>query len=156
MRVLLHTAAQPRLSQTLQLLSRRARWISRCELQPTRYGDSCYWHYKHTHKIKFQRKGGWIRTFKNWNNPHLYKFGYGHPVLQLTPSTCRHRHKRYLSQHCIVWVYNTHVIPTNATQAVSVKPFNCYTKRGIRTSRFWLLKRKGKESKHAHLKSKIF
>lgn len=114
------------------------------------------WGNNRTIKIKFKRKGGWIRSFKNWGTPYLYKFGYGHPTLQLGAGTYRHRYKRYLSQHCMLWAYSEQLQPTNVLQAKHVKPFNCYTLRGIRPSRYWLLKRKGKESKYTHLKSKIF
>jgi hypothetical protein len=109
-----------------------------------------------TLKIKFKRKGGWIRTFHNWPKPILCKFGYGHPSIRLYNTTARHRHKRHLSQHCIVWVTHHAHVALDLLKILHIKPFNHYTKRGIRTSRFWLLKRKGKESKYTHLKSKIF
>lgn len=109
-----------------------------------------------TTKIKFKRKGGWIRSFKNWSTPYLFKFGFGHLTTQLGIGVYRHRHKRYLTQHCMLWSHCPNFQSPLVKFAVQVKPFNCYTLRGIRTSRFFLLKRKGKESKYTHLKSKIF
>lgn len=114
------------------------------------------WNVNTTIKIKFKRKGGWIRSFSNWLTPYRFKFGYGHPVIQFGTGSYRHRYKRYLTQHCIIWAHANRIQPDAVYNATSVKPFNCYTQRGIRTSRFFLIKRKGKESKYTHLKSKIF
>lgn len=116
----------------------------------------CPWATNCTAKIKFKRKGGWIRTFNNWLVPYLYKFGYGHPTVQFGIGTYRHRYKRYLTQHCMLWTHPDALWPTHIYYTPQIKPFNKYTKRGIRASKFRLLKRKGKESKYTHLKSKIF
>lgn len=114
------------------------------------------WCVNNTYKIKFKRKGGWIRSFSNWCTPYVFKFGYGHPVVQLGQRLFRHRYKRYLTQHCMLWTYADAELPRLAVNTPGIKAFNCYTQRGIRGSCFYLLKRKGKESKYTALKSKIF
>lgn len=151
----LRSPQSPQTPSTLQLLTLTTRTPIPGPLDATP-PRALLWNVNATTKIKFKRKGGWIRTFKNWSNPHLLKFGYGHPVLQPHYGTHRHRYKRHLSHHCIVWAGIQPLKAQYIQTIVNTKPFNCYTLRGIRTSRFYLLKRKGKESKYTKLKSKIF
>jgi hypothetical protein len=114
------------------------------------------WLYNYTNKIKFKRKGGWIRSFNCIYNPVKVKFGYGHPTWILVYNHPRHRYKRYLSQHCIIWITSYFTNKNISNLVIDLRPFNGYTMNGIRNSKFFLLKRKGKDSKYTHLKSKIF
>ena len=109
-----------------------------------------------TTKIKFKRKGSWIRTFKQAPSPVLLRFGYGHQTWLLNFRHFKHRHKRYLTHHCLIWVTATHVNIPTPQRLVSLRPMNIYSRRGIRFGRFVLKRRKGKESKYTALKSKIF
>ncbi len=109
-----------------------------------------------TTKIKFKRKGSWIRTFKCAPAPVLLRFGYGHQVWLLNFRHTKHRHKRYLTHHCLIWATATHVSLPLPQRLVATRPMNIYSRRGIRFGRFVLKKRKGKESKYTALKSKIF
>lgn len=109
-----------------------------------------------TSKLKFKRKGSWMRFWRNWPGFRTFKVGYGHPLIRSQGRIHKLRFKRLLTHHCIITTGCGPTIKTLDQILTHAKKFNYYTLRGIRTGRFWLRKRKGKESKYAHLKSKIF
>lgn len=85
------------------------------------------------------------------------KFGYSHPVRYRHNQLRLMRHKKYLAYHMLVLVGQAYDVARAAgTVLRGVRPFNPYTKRGIRHGRQLTILRKGKESQYTKLKSKIF
>ena len=109
-----------------------------------------------TVKVKFKRKGGWMRVFKNTYSPILLKFGYAHRIWILNYSDIKHRYKRYLTHHCMLWITNTLTRTKTFVRAINVRPMDKYTMRGIRFSKFYIGRRQGKISKYRRLQNRIF
>jgi hypothetical protein len=85
------------------------------------------------------------------------RFGYGHPVRVVYAGVRLMRHKRYLAYHLLLLIGGPQPGTANLARAVRrPRPFNAYTRRGIRLGRQALLLRRGKESQYTKLKSKIF
>lgn len=114
--------------------------------------------YKHgTLKLQFKRKGSWLAFHRHKPALLWYRFGFSHPLCLFTTAPRLLRFKKHLAHHgLIIHLYSQSMLNCTLAHILRPRPFNIYTRRGIRPARFWLLKRVGKESQYTHLKSKIF
>src|SRR4051812_9906383 len=93
-------------------------------------------------KINFKGKGFKLRIKKK-NKFIFYMFGHSHINVALLGKT---KIKRLTKYKYIFKLRNKYILKSTVTNICNVRPLNIYTKRGLRKTRQFVFKRKGKKS----------
>ena len=109
------------------------------------------------YKIKFKRKGSWMRLKRYWPQFVSLKVGLGHYQRINIDDMFPIRYKKHLRRHSILLLgCNWLKMGNSAKKIQSYRPMNSYTKRGIRLARQLFYRKQGKQNKYKALKSKIY
>ena len=108
-------------------------------------------------KLKFKRKGSWMRIRRVWPSSISLKVGLGHYQRIGSLGNSAIRYKKHLRRHSIFLIgLRWREVASILKQIRSYRPMNACTKRGVRLGRQLFYRRQGKQSKYTALKSKIF
>jgi hypothetical protein len=108
-------------------------------------------------KLKFKRKGSWMRLKRRWPQCISLKVGLGHYQRIGSFDIIPIRYKKHLRRHSVFLVgLNWWNLLMTVKTIYSFRPMNIYTKRGIRLARQPFFRKQGKLSRYTAMKSKIF
>lgn len=100
------------------------------------------WNFYFFKKIKFTGKGYRI-TFRKRRKTIIFYFGHSHDTIILFRSVLIKKPHKY---KFVVFKNSLKKINRLVSMIVNIKPMNFYTKRGLRSSRQIIFKRKGKKN----------
>lgn len=108
-------------------------------------------------KIKFRHKITWFKISRKYQQQIRFNLGLSHFTYVFFNNVRFFRKKKYLTYHNFVLWSNNYLRLKQVTLFLKVlQPISPYTQRGFRFARDSYVKRPGKASSYAHLKSKLF